>query len=189
MKVGITRFVLCRRRRPGRRGDGRGLDANARARSATKACCERDLSPISAPIVQGGRRFVPQAMGRRQDGAGGSRRRPDAHAAAVACPVRHGPVAGRNPPIRGPAERGAGQRNGWTRLLARPPLHRLPGRAVRPGLRRHRGRAVHPLPPPAIHRLAQRRAAREPPVRRPGPRHDRRPGPLDRPSRRRTSSP
>ena len=68
------------------------------------------------------------------------------------------------------------------RPAPRPPLRRLPGRAARPRLRRHRGRPVHPVPPPAVHRLAQRRDPRGPAVRRDRPRPDRRPGPLDRPS-------
>ncbi len=67
-------------------------------------------------------------------------------------------------------------------LLARPPLRRLPGRAVCAGVRRHRGRAVPAVSPPPLHRLAQRCDPRESALRRNRPRPDRRPGPLDRPS-------
>ena len=50
-------------------------------------------------------------------------------------------------------------------LLGRPPLRRLPGRAVRSRLCRHRGRAISPVPPPSLHRLVERRALGESPLR------------------------
>ncbi len=54
-------------------------------------------------------------------------------------------------------------------LLARPPLRRLPGRAIRSCLCRHRGRAIPAVSPPPVHRLAERCAPGKPPVRRTRP--------------------
>ena len=65
------------------------------------------------------------------------------------------PFAGGGPPVRGPA--------GWTMridawlddLLQRPSLRRLPGRAIRAGVRRHGRRPVPQVPPPPLRGLAQ----------------------------------